>query len=154
MMEHDNERTDDIYGTRPADLTGDLSSNDRNFLAWIRTGVTVFLFGLAVDKFNMFIYNMIYFLRKAVKKQPGLSKLLIGTGRFSSSLTNKEGMYIAFMGLIVCIFSFIQYRIRTRLILKRVFYIDLYHHLMHILITVVVAGMAVLFLLNLSETLP
>jgi len=33
----------------------DHSSNERTFLAWLRTGIAVVAFGFVVEKFNLFI---------------------------------------------------------------------------------------------------
>lgn len=35
------------------------AANERTFLAWVRTGITVIAFGFVVEKFNLFILTML-----------------------------------------------------------------------------------------------
>ena len=36
----------------------DHAANERTFLAWVRTGIAVIVFGFVVEKFNLFIFAM------------------------------------------------------------------------------------------------
>jgi putative membrane protein len=45
---------------------GDHSSNERTFLAGLRTGIAVIAFGFLIEKFDLFVYTMM----AAVKEDP------------------------------------------------------------------------------------
>src|SRR5512132_552254 len=36
----------------------DHAANERTFLAWVRTGIAVIVFGFVIEKFNLFIFAM------------------------------------------------------------------------------------------------
>lgn len=37
---------------------GGHAANERTFLAWVRTGIAVIVFGFAIEKFNLFVRVM------------------------------------------------------------------------------------------------
>jgi inner membrane protein YidH len=41
-----------------AQVGGDHAANERTFLAWVRTGIAIIVFGFVIEKFNLFIFAM------------------------------------------------------------------------------------------------
>jgi inner membrane protein YidH len=41
-----------------AQVGGNHAANERTFLAWVRTGIAIIVFGFVIEKFNLFIFAM------------------------------------------------------------------------------------------------
>src|SRR4030066_164141 len=60
-------------------------ANERTFLAWIRTSISIMAFGFVVEKFSLFVKQLSYYLgREATPPPSGYSSvfgiLLVGLG--------------------------------------------------------------------------
>jgi uncharacterized membrane protein YidH (DUF202 family) len=60
-------------------------ANERTFLAWIRTSISIMAFGFVVEKFSLFVKQLSYYLGKeASPPAPGYSSvvgvILVGLG--------------------------------------------------------------------------
>jgi uncharacterized membrane protein YidH (DUF202 family) len=80
-------------------------ANERTFLAWIRTSIGIMAFGFVVEKFALFVKQMIWFLMKnnpgetipyPVKTHPGFSSVL--------------GVLLIGLGVVMAFLAFIRYK--------------------------------------------
>lgn len=60
-------------------------ANERTFLAWVRTGISIMAFGFVVEKFSLFVKQLSYYLGKEATPPPaGYSSIfgiiLVGLG--------------------------------------------------------------------------
>ena len=51
-------------------------ANERTFLAWVRTSISVMAFGFVVERFSLFVRQMAAYLGKATQPHPSYSALL------------------------------------------------------------------------------
>lgn len=72
-------------------------ANERTFLAWIRTSISIMAFGFVVEKFGLFISQISYFLGKEGVYPPP---------RYSSFL----GIFLVALGAIIGVLSFVRYK--------------------------------------------
>jgi putative membrane protein len=81
------------------DTTNNHLANERTFLAWIRTSISIIVFGFVVAKFGIALREFLVLQHAAV-----------------SGSNDSLGIGVAFMsvGIIVGIISLIQYRITMR----------------------------------------
>src|SRR5512135_1952035 len=59
-------------------------ANERTFLAWVRTSISVMAFGFVVERFSLFVRQMAAYLGKATPPHPSFSAIiglvLVGIG--------------------------------------------------------------------------
>lgn len=60
-------------------------ANERTFLAWIRTSISIMAFGFVVEKFSLFVKQFAYYLGKEASPPPAgysavLGVILVGLG--------------------------------------------------------------------------
>lgn len=72
-------------------------ANERTFLAWIRTGIAVMVFGFVVVKFNLFIRQVSFFLDAGA--------LLPAHGYYSV-----VGVVLIGLGIVITILAFFKYK--------------------------------------------
>jgi len=72
-------------------------ANERTFLAWIRTSISIMAFGFVVEKFSLFVKQFSYYLGKeATPPAPGYSSVF--------------GVILVALGAAMGILAFIRYR--------------------------------------------
>jgi putative membrane protein len=72
-------------------------ANERTFLAWIRTSISIMAFGFVVEKFSLFVKNMAFDLGKeAAPPPPGSSSLI--------------GIILVGLGVVMGVLAFIRYK--------------------------------------------
>jgi putative membrane protein len=74
------------------------AANERTFLAWVRTGISVIAFGFLIEKFNLFIQAMAISTSAAATHRLQLERLSGPLGRY-------DGMALIFMGLALIVFQ-------------------------------------------------
>lgn len=80
-------------------------SNDRTFLAWIRTSIGMMAFGFVVERFALFIKQITLLLE--AQNIPIPTQLSVGgLLGFSSML----GIFLVAFGSLICILSFFEYK--------------------------------------------
>ena len=72
-------------------------ANERTFLAWIRTSVAIMAFGFVVEKFSLFVKQMVYYLGKETAPPPqGYSSMI--------------GIVLVGLGVVMSVLAFIRYK--------------------------------------------
>jgi putative membrane protein len=72
-------------------------ANERTFLAWIRTSISIMAFGFVVEKFSLFVKNMAFYLGKeAAPPPPGSSSLI--------------GIILVGLGVVMGVLAFVRYK--------------------------------------------
>lgn len=72
-------------------------ANERTFLAWIRTSISIMAFGFVVEKFSLFVKQMAYYLGKEATPPPqGYSSLI--------------GILLVGLGVVMGVLAFIRYK--------------------------------------------
>jgi uncharacterized membrane protein YidH (DUF202 family) len=72
-------------------------ANERTFLAWIRTGISIMAFGFVVEKFSLFVKQLSYYLGKeASPPTPGYSSVV--------------GVILVGLGAVMGVLAYIRYR--------------------------------------------
>jgi len=85
--------------TRPAQVRNRRvhMANERTFLAWIRTSVAIMAFGFVVEKFSLFVKQMVYYLGKETAPPPqGYSSMI--------------GIVLVGLGVVMSVLAFIRYK--------------------------------------------
>lgn len=113
---------------------------DRNFLAWIRTSVSLLAFGLGVEKFGIFMDSLMRFT--PVKYTSSVN--CPGRGSF----LEHEGVVIVIIGAAAGLLGFVQYRIRLKHMDDKIYTTT---HVACIMITFSVALSGFLFIINLGK---
>ena len=76
-------------------------ANERTFLAWIRTSISIMAFGFVVEKFSLFVKQMGYYLGKEVSPpSAGYSPII--------------GIVLVGLGVVMGVFAFIRYKMVER----------------------------------------
>ena len=84
-------------------------ANERTFLAWIRTSISIMAFGFVVEKFSLFVKQMAYYLGKeAAPPPPGYSSVI--------------GIILVGLGVVMGVLAFVRYKAVERQIEE-----DTYH---------------------------
>lgn len=84
------------------DLT-DHMANERTFLAWIRTSITIMAFGFVVEKFSLFIKELTAVVNKGYLTPPHGRSLLQGYSAYCG------GLLVA-LGALLCALAFMKYK--------------------------------------------
>jgi inner membrane protein YidH len=72
-------------------------ANERTYLAWIRTSISIMAFGFVVEKFSLFVKNMAFYLgREATPPAPGYSSLI--------------GIILVGLGVVMGVLAFVRYK--------------------------------------------
>jgi len=72
-------------------------ANERTFLAWIRTSISIMAFGFVVEKFSLFVKQLSYYLGKEVSPPtPGYSSVV--------------GVILVALGAVMGVLAYIRYR--------------------------------------------
>jgi putative membrane protein len=82
----------------------DHAANERTFLAWVRTGIAVIVFGFVIEKFNLFVVTM-----ASVGQLEAAHKLQLE--RASGPLGRYDGLALVLSGLaliVVAAFRFVR----------------------------------------------
>jgi putative membrane protein len=82
----------------------DHAANERTFLAWVRTGIAVIVFGFVIEKFNLFVVTM-----ASVGQLEAAHKLQLE--RASGPLGRYDGLALVLSGLaliVVAAFRFVH----------------------------------------------
>lgn len=97
------EKIEDKNSVRKRNLTDHLA-NERTFLAWIRTCIGIMAFGFVVEKFALFMKQIVYFFGK--QGLPGSTNLPTLQQGYSSIF----GILLVGLGALLGLFSFIKYK--------------------------------------------
>jgi len=72
-------------------------ANERTFLAWVRTGISIMAFGFVVEKFSLFARQLSFYLGKETTPPlPGVSSII--------------GIVLVGLGALMGVLAFIRYR--------------------------------------------
>ncbi|MDR3491397.1 MAG: DUF202 domain-containing protein [Gammaproteobacteria bacterium] len=81
----------------------DHMANERTFLAWIRTSLGIMAFGFVVEKFSLFLKQIVFFFRKSyvpttlsISPLPGYSAIF--------------GIILVALGALICLLAFFKYK--------------------------------------------
>jgi putative membrane protein len=80
----------------------DHAANERTFLAWLRTGLSVIAFGLVIERINLFIAELDRIMPSPAKAPPRLSGLI---GRFGVS----EGFIFTAIGVALIVIGSVHF---------------------------------------------
>jgi len=85
----------------------DHMANERTFLAWIRTSIAIMAFGFVVEKFSLFLKQIMIYFSSATKEIPQQ----INTAKtVSLSYSSLLGISLVVLGAIICLLAFIKYK--------------------------------------------
>jgi putative membrane protein len=92
----------------------DHAANERTFLAWVRTGIAVVVFGFVIERFNLFLLTMASVDALDARSRRTLEKLSGPAGRY-------EGFVLILVGLALIVAAAIRFiRIRRLLAAEQV----------------------------------
>jgi putative membrane protein len=112
-------------------------ANERTFLAWIRTSISVMAFGFVVEKFSLFVKQLSYYLGKVAAPPPaGYSSVL--------------GIILVGLGAIMGVLAFFRYKTVERQIDRDIYAPSM---LLGILLTLAVLTVGVFLVLYLVHSL-
>ncbi len=97
--------------TRGAAMIGgysDHAANERTFLAWVRTGIAVIVFGFVIEKFNLFLLTAAAALGDEVHRSQ-LARLSGRIGRY-------DGLVLIFGGVALVVLATARFVRITRLL--------------------------------------
>lgn len=77
-------------------------ANERTFLAWVRTAISIMAFGFVVEKFSLFVKQMAFYLGKE------------DTPPAKSGYSSIIGIVLVGLGLVMGVLAFMRYRIVAR----------------------------------------
>lgn len=92
-MPSENNRQD--QEERPVPDPRDYLSNERTYLAWVRTSIGIMVFGFVVVKFTLFVKELSIMLQKPLPNHDYVSVL---------------GISLVALGVLVVLISFLQYK--------------------------------------------
>jgi putative membrane protein len=84
----------------------DHAANERTFLAWVRTGIAVVVFGFVIEKFNLFLLAMATANAVGDERRMMLERLSGPVGRY-------EGFAVILIGLALIVAAAIRF-VRVR----------------------------------------
>jgi putative membrane protein len=112
-------------------------ANERTFLAWIRTGISIMAFGFVVERFSLFVRQFAAYVGKDIASPaPGYTSIF--------------GIVLVGLGAVMGILAFIRYRTVERQIEE-----DTYapSHLLTVLLTLAFVAIATFLIMYLVHTL-
>ncbi len=72
-------------------------ANERTFLAWIRTSISIMAFGFVVEKFSIFVKQFAYYMgRSAAPPPPGYTSII--------------GIVLVGLGVAMGVLAFVRYK--------------------------------------------
>ena len=84
-------------GTKPARDRRVHMANERTFLAWVRTSISIMAFGFVVEKFSLFVKQLSYYFGKeSAPPPPGISSII--------------GILLIGLGAVMGILAYVRYR--------------------------------------------
>lgn len=72
-------------------------ANERTFLAWIRTSISIMAFGFVVEKFSLFVKQLAYYLGKEAAPPP-------------AGYTSVVGIVLVALGAVMGVLSYVRYK--------------------------------------------
>lgn len=72
-------------------------ANERTFLAWIRTSISIMAFGFVVEKFSLFVKQFAFYLGKEASPPP-------------SGYSSAFGIILVGLGAVMGVLSFFRYK--------------------------------------------
>jgi uncharacterized membrane protein YidH (DUF202 family) len=112
-------------------------ANERTFLAWIRTSISIMAFGFVVEKFSLFVRQLSAYLgREASVPSPGYSSII--------------GILLIALGAVMGVLAFFRYRTVERQIAQDTYAPSL---LLDVLLTLAVMSIGLFLVLYLIHTL-
>jgi uncharacterized membrane protein YidH (DUF202 family) len=112
-------------------------ANERTFLAWIRTSISIMAFGFVVEKFSLFVKQLYYYIGKEATPPPaGYSSVL--------------GIILVGIGAIMGVLAFFRYKTVERQIDSDTYAPSM---LLGILLTLAVLAIGVFLVLYLVHSL-
>ena len=112
-------------------------ANERTFLAWIRTSISIMAFGFVVERFALFVKQVSYYLGKVATPPPaGYSSVL--------------GIILVGLGAIMGVLAFVRYKTVERQIDTDTFVPSM---LLDILLTLAVLTVGVFLVFSLAHSL-
>jgi putative membrane protein len=113
-------------------------ANERTFLAWIRTSISIMAFGFVVEKFSLFVKQFSFYLGKEAAPPP------------APGYTSIFGIILIVMGALMGVLAFFRYKVVQRQIEE-----DTYapSRLLGILLTLAIVVIALFLVLYLVHTL-
>jgi putative membrane protein len=112
-------------------------ANERTFLAWIRTSISIMAFGFVVEKFSLFVKQLSFYLGKeSIPPSPGYTSIF--------------GIILIGLGALMGILAFFRYKVVQRQIEE-----DTYapSRLLGILLTLSIVVIGLFLVLYLVHTL-
>ena len=80
----------------------DHAANERTFLAWLRTGVGVFAFGIVIEKLNLFLAALMESMPPRASAQSALGTSL-------ARLRPYEGLVVSLLGVVIIVVGGIRF---------------------------------------------
>jgi len=80
----------------------DHAANERTFLAWLRTGLAVFAFGIVVDKLNLFLAALMESMPPRGTAQSAVAASL-------ARLRPYEGLALSLLGVVIIVAGGLRY---------------------------------------------
>ena len=90
-------------------------ANERTYLAWIRTSLGIMAFGFVVERFALFLQQMVYFFKKTEVPQA------VGASLPSQGYSSLFAIALVAFGALVGLLSFFQYSKTMRQIDEEVY---------------------------------
>jgi len=91
--------------SKPKQNRVDHLANERTFLAWIRTCLGIIALGFVVEKFALFMKQIVYFLGKQeAANMPSLQ----------SGYSPVLGILLVIVGVLIGLFSYFKYRVTEK----------------------------------------
>ena len=87
----------DESGSKPVRDRRVHMANERTFLAWIRTSISIMAFGFVVEKFSLFVNRLSYYLGKEPTLPP-------------AGYSSVFGIILVGLGAVMGVLAFVHYR--------------------------------------------
>jgi putative membrane protein len=87
----------------------DHASNERTFLAWVRTGIATIAFGFVVEKFNLFA-------RTIAEANASDAATRLRLERFSGAFSHYDGLALILIGMAIIVLSLFRFVRTSRMI--------------------------------------
>jgi putative membrane protein len=88
---------------------GEQAANERTFLAWVRTGITVIALGVVIEKFNLLVLTTVVAISGEAARRVQLERPSGPLGRY-------DGLALIFFGLILIGIQTVRFVRTTRMI--------------------------------------
>ena len=72
-------------------------ANERTFLAWIRTSISIMAFGFVVEKFSLFVKQVAYYMGKEITPPP-------------KGYTSVIGILLVALGVLMGVLALVRYK--------------------------------------------